>query len=249
MAVDSDPRFGIDRWSAPSDPWPGRAGWRNLLALITGKAVIGVQSTSATRPAAGIPMRIHKATDTSRYSWDDGTNWQEISPIGDGTVGQGSTAFTAAGHVGTPGTSRVGARVDHTHPQEAWPVQSTIYRFGDAGEIGVAANGAINTVFSAAAVMPAGQYLLWLTMNGHTASRAADAYTDAHWRLLINSNKLHPTWPVGYSRVSAVSTTVFQYTHTGGTLRFDVQGGPDTVAVNLDQVNSYLMVTNLGPAT
>lgn len=43
------------------------------------RTALYVESTAGTRPAAGVPGRLHRATDTGVVTWDTGTAWDDVA--------------------------------------------------------------------------------------------------------------------------------------------------------------------------
>jgi hypothetical protein len=118
MAVTQDPRYGTNRWSAGSDPWPARAGWNALLDLLTTKAAIFAEGAFSARPAFSAAKKgtFYWATDQNRLYYQSATAWTEVSPVGGG----GIPKAVKDGADGAEGVSRIGARADHIHPEPAW---------------------------------------------------------------------------------------------------------------------------------
>ena len=78
MAVTTSPRFGVTRWSAGGDAF-NRTQMDASHSAIETKGAIYLQSVAASRPAAGTAGRYHYATDTTAFTYDDGTGWRSVS--------------------------------------------------------------------------------------------------------------------------------------------------------------------------
>lgn len=78
MAVTTSPRFGVTRWSAGGDAF-NRTQMDASHSAIETKGAIYLQSVAASRPAAGTVGRYHYATDTTAFTYDDGTGWRSVS--------------------------------------------------------------------------------------------------------------------------------------------------------------------------
>ncbi|WP_053207959.1 hypothetical protein [Jiangella muralis] len=116
MAVTQTPRLGLNRWSAGTDAWPGRAGWDQQQQTLDEMLAIDLQvATVDARPTAGVTGRYCFVTGTGRLYRDDGTQWSEVNPIG----GAGAGGALAYGGAGVEGTSARIARADHTHTMPA----------------------------------------------------------------------------------------------------------------------------------
>jgi len=127
MTVTKDPRFGQDRWSSGTDPWPARAGWAAQGDLVTTKAVLFGEGTFAARPAfsAAKKGQVYWATDQQRLYYQSATAWTEVSP-----VGGGGAAVPNWSRAGGEGASRIAARADHRHPD---PIYATRAMLGGSG--------------------------------------------------------------------------------------------------------------------
>lgn len=111
MAVTKTSRLGLDKFGDPTDQFVGRAGWNTHMDRLDALLAIAVQGTIGNRPAAGVTGRVFFDTTTSRFYYDTGQAWIEISPVG------GGGAPKPAGADAVEGLSRIAARADHVHPR------------------------------------------------------------------------------------------------------------------------------------
>lgn len=115
MAVSNTPRFSLPQWSAGTDPYPGRTGFNNILALLENQAALAFPSGPiAGRPRSGAFGRFFLATDQGdggRLYYDGGSGWVELNTNGGGGAGR---PVVIEGNA-SEGSSNRSARSDHTH--------------------------------------------------------------------------------------------------------------------------------------
>ncbi|QGZ17126.1 minor tail protein [Arthrobacter phage DrYang] len=111
MAVSTTPRFGVEKYSAGTDPHPGRTKYNERMDAFEALAAIATQGTTAARPAAGKGRAFYWDTQVDRLYFDNGTTWKEVTTNGGGGPG----AAISPGAAAAEGTSSRSARADHTH--------------------------------------------------------------------------------------------------------------------------------------
>lgn len=139
MALLPATRTGLTKYTAGSDPHPGRVKHNEQIDLLDSIVALGYQGTPAARPAAGKAARFFWDETAKRLAWDDGTAWQDLNPNGGGGAG----AALAIGGAGAEGVSARAARADHTHPL---PMASSTV----PGAMSAADKALLNTATSAA---------------------------------------------------------------------------------------------------
>jgi hypothetical protein len=112
MALLPATRTGLTKYTAGTDPHPGRVKHNEQIDLLDSIVALGYQGTPAARPAAGKAARFFWDENAKRLAWDDGTAWQDLNPNGGGGAGR---ALVIGGN-GAEGESSRSARADHTHP-------------------------------------------------------------------------------------------------------------------------------------
>ncbi len=132
MAKTQLPRSGASQWSADSDLWPGRTGFNAEFSNYNTVFALWGQGTTAQRPVAAFGGRFYFATDTRRLFYDNGTSWDEVSPVGGG----GTPTSVDIGTAGAEGTSRIAARADHTHALSVPAVDPGALTYGGAAARG-----------------------------------------------------------------------------------------------------------------
>jgi hypothetical protein len=111
MAITTTSRFGLKLYSSGTDAHPTRVDFNAMINSIEAVGVIGDQGLASARPTANKGHRVWWSSDTSRFYWDDGTAWQEITNVGGG--GAGAPVVVAG--TASEGSSNRNARADHTH--------------------------------------------------------------------------------------------------------------------------------------
>jgi hypothetical protein len=139
MALLPATRTGLTKYTAGTDPHPGRVKHNEQIDLLDSIVALGYQGTPAARPAAGKAARFFWDESAKRLAWDDGTAWQDLNPNGGGGAG----AALAIGGAGAEGSSARSARADHTHPL---PMASSTA----PGAMSAADKALLNTATSAA---------------------------------------------------------------------------------------------------
>ena len=123
MAESTTPRMGMKKSSTGTNPWPGRAGWMQMLQNIEDRTAKFAQGTFAQRPAAGEKGRFFlvESANNDDYDYlyyDDGFHWLAVAKFGasDDPLQQTQRLGYMDGANGNPGGSPYAARADHTHP-------------------------------------------------------------------------------------------------------------------------------------
>jgi hypothetical protein len=113
MALTPATRTGLTKYTAGSDPHPGRVKFNEQVDLLDAIIALAYQGNTVSRPPAGKAGRFYWDTEVlgGRLYWDDGTAWREVTTNGGGGAGRAIVPGTA----GTEGTSGRSARADHTH--------------------------------------------------------------------------------------------------------------------------------------
>lgn len=109
MAIDVTKPHGLSKYSAGTDPFPGRVGYNTLIDLINQIPGCGVGPLSG-RPAPAEGLRFWIEEATGKLHVNTGTAWAGIADVGGVTpiaVGVGGSA--------AEGTSARAARADHKH--------------------------------------------------------------------------------------------------------------------------------------
>lgn len=110
MAVSETPRHKLKQYSAGTDPHPTRTTFNGEVAKLEELPAIKQGSTGA-RPVSGVGKVLYWDEAVKRFVYDDGTEWNDVAPIG----GVTPTGVAIAG-AASEGTSPRAARADHTHP-------------------------------------------------------------------------------------------------------------------------------------
>lgn len=111
MAVSTTPRFGVEKYSAGTDPHPGRTKFNERMDAFELLAAIATQGPTGSRPSAGKARAFYWDTTVDRLYFDNGTAWKEVTTNGGGGPG----AAIVPGVAAVEGTSGRSARADHTH--------------------------------------------------------------------------------------------------------------------------------------
>ena len=110
MAVSETPRHKLKQYSSGSDAHPNRNDFNTEVAKLEELPAIKQGSTGA-RPLSGVGKILYWDEAVKRFLYDDGSDWQDVAPIG------GATPSTVAvGGSASEGVSPRAARADHTHP-------------------------------------------------------------------------------------------------------------------------------------
>ncbi|MGL3805837.1 hypothetical protein ACSYDW_07030 [Paeniglutamicibacter sp. R2-26] len=110
MAVSETPRHKLKKYSAGSDPHPTRATFNEEADKLEAMPAIK-QGSTGSRPLPGVGKVLYWDEAVKRFLYDDGTDWQDVAPIGAVTPAALAVAGDAA-----EGTSPRAARADHVHP-------------------------------------------------------------------------------------------------------------------------------------
>lgn len=81
MAVTTTVRFGLKLATDGTDPWPGRAGWMQMLQSLENKSAQFVQGTLAARPTPTVQGRFYVVTggaEAGSVWYDTGTAWVSV---------------------------------------------------------------------------------------------------------------------------------------------------------------------------
>jgi len=109
MAVEETTPHGLKKYSAGTDPIPGRAGHNLMIDRLNQLPGLGIGPLSS-RPAPSSGLRFWIEESTSRLSINTGTAWAGIAEIG------GVTPIAVAiGGSASEGVSSRAARADHKH--------------------------------------------------------------------------------------------------------------------------------------
>lgn len=113
MALTPATRTGLTKYTAGSDPHPGRVKFNEQVDLVDAIMALAYQGNTVSRPPAGKAGRFYWDNQVAggRLYWDDGVAWKEITTNGGGGAGQA----IVPGAAGAEGTSGRSARADHTH--------------------------------------------------------------------------------------------------------------------------------------
>ncbi len=161
MAVTSTTRFGITRWSDGDDSFT-RVQMDGSHASIEELGVIYDEGLESELPVPGLNGRLYYATDTETLSYDNGAEWQTLTPVvamegatlGDLNITGTLTAETGAAFTG-PGAVTVctsGTRpADPTEGQVIYETDTDSY-YGWRGSMwlpigGGATGGGVDDVF------------------------------------------------------------------------------------------------------
>ncbi|AOZ64692.1 minor tail protein [Arthrobacter phage Chocolat] len=163
MAVSTTPRFGVETYSAGTDPHPGRTKFNERMLAFEALAAIATQGATGSRPSAGKGRAFYWDTTVDRLYFDNGTAWKEVTTNGAGGPG----AAIVPGAAAVEGTSSRSARADHTH---SLPLATA------------AVNGAMAAAdkakLDAASAAPTPNTLVMLDANGRTQVAAPSAGGD-----------------------------------------------------------------------
>ena len=111
MAVDETGPHGLKKYTAGSDPFPGRLGYNEFVDAINQIPGCGIGSLSE-RPAPSAGLRFWVEESTGRMTVNTGTAWVEVAPVG----GVYPSYNIIGATTGNEGSSLRAARADHQHP-------------------------------------------------------------------------------------------------------------------------------------
>ncbi|WP_426734342.1 hypothetical protein [Glutamicibacter sp. 2E12] len=109
MAVEETTPHGLKKYTAGTDPIPGRTGHNQMIDKINQIPGLGIGPLSS-RPAPSAGLRFWVEESTRRLSVNIGTEWAEL-----GSVGAVTPSNVVAAGTASEGTSQRAARADHTH--------------------------------------------------------------------------------------------------------------------------------------